>query len=187
MLKVAILGADQVQDQEFDYPFTRLQEEKDKIQLSVVTIGGKGFAGKYGIPYKGMTTSVNIAIDHHFDGIIIPGGWGAEILRSDMYVLELVRRIDKERGIIGAICHGPWVLCSAGVFACKNSLDRQIGDLFNANATCFPGMKDDLINAGARYVETDCCQYNHLVTSPHYRHNAIFVKTFLDILYAKSS
>lgn len=185
MLNVGLFGAKDTQDEEFFYPYYRLQEENHRIITTVISTDGKGFTGKYGIPYKGSVISAKLAINYNFDGLIIPGGWGAEILRSDQYILEIVKKTNNKNGVIGAICHGPWVLCSAGIF--NDNSNRRANDLFNAEATCFYGMKDDLINAGARYVKSDCCVFNNLVTAPHYRNNAIFVKTFLDILYAKSS
>lgn len=179
MLNIGLLGANDTQDEEFFYPYYRLQEEKSRLFTTVISTDGKGFTCKYGIPYKGPVTSSTVALNYHLDGIIIPGGWGAEILRKDMYILEIVKKINDTGGIIGAICHGPWVLCSAGIFS--SGLNHRV------KATCFPGMKDDLINAGAQYIEPKCCVSNNIVTAPHYRNNTIFVKTFLDMLYAKSS
>jgi protease I len=69
--------------------------------------------------------------------------------------------------LVAAICHGPQVLISAGLLKGKK-------------ATCFSGMKDDLINAGATYVDAPVVVDGNLITSPHYRNNPEFMKAILE-------
>ncbi len=148
--KIAILVEDMYQVLEVWYPIFRLQEEGVLVQ----TIGtGKKdtYLSKEGYPIK-----VDISIDQSrvedFDGVIIPGGYAPDILRRYEKVVNFVKRLYIDGRIVAAICHGGWLLVSADV-------------LKKHKATCFFAIKDDLIAAGAKYVDQEVVVDNNLITS----------------------
>jgi len=87
-----------------------------------------------------------------FDAVLLPGGQAPETLRLEPRVLEFVRAFDRRHATIAAICHGPQVLISADL-------------LRGRRVTCFRGIKDDVINAGARYEDAPVVVDGHLITS----------------------
>lgn len=78
---------------------------------------------------------INVCLLQDFDVLIIPGGWAPDYWRRDKRFLDLVKTAFDEGKIVAAICHGPWLLCSAKVLPGKR-------------LTCFHSIKDDVINAG---------------------------------------
>ena len=87
---------------------------------------------------------------HDLDGLVVPGGWAPDKLRRVPAVLDLVRALDAQGKIIASICHGGWVLISAGIVAGKR-------------ATGSRGIRDDLINAGATWVDEPAFRDGNLV------------------------
>jgi protease I len=87
-----------------------------------------------------------------FDGLVVPGGFMPDKLRRDPKVLGLVREFHESHKPIAAICHGGWIPISAGVY-------RGI------RVTGSPGIKDDLINAGAIYEDKSVVVDGHHVSS----------------------
>src|SRR5207302_7048300 len=88
----------------------------------------------------------------HFDGVVVPGGYAPDHIRRHAKANQFVRDMNSQGKLVAAICHGAWVLCSAGI-------------LKGRKATCFFAIKDDVINAGARYVDDEVVRDGNLVTS----------------------
>ncbi len=165
-MRAVIITAQGVQDEEFIYPYYRLQEAG--FDLDVATITGRDVQGKYGIPVIATASSYNLAA-HKYDLAVIPGGWEApERVRQNDHVLRFLRDMDKEGKTIGAICHGPSVLISAGIVKGRKM-------------TCYRGMKDDLVNAGALYEDSCVVVDRNIVTAPHYRNNPEFMREVLGV------
>ena len=172
--KTAVIITDQdVQPEEFSYPLYRLIEEGFVVDLwltGAVTAtdkSGTGLATLFSKSNQGrIITDVAQVID--YDVTIIPGGFAPERVRLNQGVLYYLRHCDKHQRIIGAICHGPQVLMSAGVLKDKNS-------------TCFIGVKDDLINAGGKYAGPGVYVDGNLVTADHYRENPMWMKKTLEL------
>lgn len=164
--KAVILADTRVQDEEYLYPYYRLQEAN--FETHVASSSTQPVFGKYGIPIKTtMHTSELQAKD--FDLVIVPGGMESpEKIRRDSYALKFLQDMDAAKKTIGAICHGPWVLVSAKIVK-----DRHM--------TCFQGMCDDLINAGGIYEDKSLVIDKNIVTAPHYRHNPEFMKNVLEV------
>lgn len=166
MQKALILVADGFQDEEFCYPYYRLLEAGYSVQVY------PGGTGKYGMKAIQSATSINLMMkswDLPWDCVIVPGGWQSpEIIRQMPECLSVLKAMDHLGRCVAAICHGPWVLASAGI-------------LKGRRATCYKGMKDDLINAGAHYELTPVVIDKNLVTSPHYRDNGSFMASVLDV------
>jgi protease I len=87
-----------------------------------------------------------------YDILVISGGRGPEKMRLDMNALEITKHFIKEDKLIAAICHGPQVLISAGVIKGRK-------------ATCWPGIRDDIIAAGALYEDKEVVIDGNLISS----------------------
>ena len=147
--RVAILVEDLYQDLEVWYPYYRLREAG--AEPVFVGTGKAEYKGKYGYPVVPHTTADRISAAQ-FDAVIVPGGYAPDHLRRYPAVLKLVREADRGGKVLGAICHAGWVLCSADVVRGKT-------------LTCFSAIKDDLVNAGARYVDRAVVRDGQLITS----------------------
>lgn len=89
----------------------------------------------------------------HFDALVIPGGTvNADQLRVNPLAQALVRNFLQRDRLVAAICHAPWLLISAGVVEGKN-------------ITAYKTVKDDLINAGATYLDEAVVQDGDIITS----------------------
>src|SRR5690606_13779776 len=87
-----------------------------------------------------------------FDALVVPGGFMPDKLRRDPQVLELVRAFQAAGKPIAAICHGGWIPISAGVYR-------------GVRVTGSPGIKDDLVNAGAEHTDAAVVVDGNHVTS----------------------
>lgn len=132
----AVLVAEGVEDLEYWVTVMRLREEG----ATVVSVGSdtRTHHGKNGLEVRADTVASEADADR-FDGLVIPGGWAPDKMRRDAAIVALVRSVH-ERGLpIGIICHGGSVAISAGIVG--------------ARATGSLGIKDDLVNAGAEWVD----------------------------------
>ncbi len=87
-----------------------------------------------------------------YDAVVIPGGWAPDTLRQDPRVLKFVREMHDSQKVVAAICHAGWVLASADIVRGRK-------------ATCFKAIKDDLIHAGANYVDSEVAVDGNIITS----------------------
>ena len=134
--KIATLVAEGVEDLEYYVPMMRLQEEGAEILSAGIDL--KPVHGKNGLVITPDTTVESLnGID--LFGLIIPGGWAPDKLRRYPVVTDLVNKMDKAGKPIGIICHGGLIAISAGIVKGH----RTTGSL---------GIKDDLVNAGATWV-----------------------------------
>lgn len=169
MLKRAVIVVGPaVEDTEFSYPFYRLQE--DGFSVDVASNGGVDIIAKHGLPIK-----ANIDIKRlnatEYDMLIVPGGLESpDRLRQIPELLDFIKEMNNENKLITSICHGPWVLISAGIVRGKNM-------------TTYVGCKDDLINAGAIYHDVSVISDGNIVTAPHFRDNALWMKESLKTYY----
>lgn len=135
--RIAILVAEGVEDLEFYVPMMRLKEEG--ADAFAAGIDMSPVRGKHGFE---ITPTVRIDSLKSADlfGIVVPGGWAPDKLRRHPVVTNLLREMNTAGKIIGIICHGGLVAISAGIVK-----DRS--------ATGSLGIKDDLVNAGATWVD----------------------------------
>jgi len=148
--RIAILVADLYQEMEVWYPLLRFRE--DGIETVAVGVeAGKTYTSKKGYPVVAdvAITAINAP---DFDAVVIPGGWAPDTLRQDKRMVKFVRDMDRAGKTVAAICHAGWVLCSADI-------------LRGRRATCFRAIKDDLVHAGARYVDEEVVVDGNLITS----------------------
>jgi protease I len=135
--RIAIFVGDDYEDMELWYPRYRLLEAG--FEVVVAGLEKKTFRGKNGYPCP-CSTLVTELDGMTLGGVILAGGWMPDKLRRDPTVLEIIRQVHGRGKLVGAICHGGWMAISAGVY-------RGI------KVTGSPGIKDDLANAGASFVD----------------------------------
>ena len=170
MTKAVILVAQNFQDEEFVYPYYRMLEAGWTVD--VASPEGVEMFGKYGVPAK-VNKATNDLSPDDYDVVLIPGGFESpDRLRMRQEVLLFVWNMHRAGNLVAAICHGPWVLISAGIM-------RGI------RATCYASLKDDLINAGAVYVDNiPVVTHSNLITASHYRDNGPFMKAVVEYVDA---
>jgi protease I len=134
---IAILVAGGVEDLEYYVPLMRLQEEGATVLTAGLNLNP--IKGKNGLVITPDTTIESLN-SNDLHGLVIPGGWAPDKLRRYPSVTNLVRQMDAEKKTIGIICHGGSLAISAGIVQGH----RATGSL---------GIKDDLINAGATWVD----------------------------------
>jgi protease I len=148
--RIAIFVDIAYQEMELWYPYYRFQEAGAECVLAGAE-AGKTYASKIGYPATAQL-SYDALSAHNFDGVLIPGGYAPDHIRRHANANHFVKEMDAQGKLVASICHGPWVLCSAGI-------------LRNRRATCFFAIKDDVVNAGARYEDAEVVVDNNLVTS----------------------
>jgi protease I len=147
---VAVLVEDNYQELELWYPLLRLREEGAKVMV-VGPQQGQTYGSKYGYPVTADATAREVK-GAELDAVVIPGGYAPDRMRRDPSMVELVREAHARGKVVAAICHAGWMLCSARV------LQGRV-------ATCFHSIKDDLVNAGAGYVDEEVVRDGNLITS----------------------
>jgi protease I len=148
--RVAVLAEANFEDLELWYPLLRLKEAGAEIFV-VGTGSSDTYLGKHGVPVK-VDAEADMVGAGQFDAVIVPGGWAPDRLRRYPSVLRLVKEADEQGKIIGSICHGASVLISAQI-------------LRGRTLTCVKAIKDDVVNAGADYVDKEVVRDRNLVTS----------------------
>lgn len=147
--RVAVLVEDLYQVLELWYPYLRLREAE--IDTVLVGTGKKEYKSKGGYPAQ-EELSIRKARPSEFDGVIIPGGYAPDLLRRHEEVINFVKQMHAGKKLVAAICHALWVPISAGIVKGKN-------------ATCFYSIKDDLVNAGANFLDKKVVVDGNLITS----------------------
>ncbi|MBK7906620.1 MAG: type 1 glutamine amidotransferase [Gemmatimonadetes bacterium] len=146
---VAILIGPDYEDLEVWYPKLRL--EAAGISAPLVGVPGQVFSGKHGYP-----APVDVSIDDvdtaNLAGVLAPGGWAPDKIRRDPRALQLVRNVHERGGLVATICHGPWILISAGIVR-----GRRL--------TSTVGIRDDVVNAGAEWVDAPVVTDGNLISS----------------------
>ena len=122
------------EDLELWYPKLRLIEAGAEFQVAADQAGRK-YLGKHGYPCVSDLAIAGLSAAD-YDGLICVGGWMPDKLRRDPEVLRITREFADQSKLVAAICHGGWIPISAGIY-------RGI------RVTGSPGIRDDLVNAGA--------------------------------------
>lgn len=159
--RAVIITAQNFQDEEFIYPYYRLLEAG--VETDVATLGREQVTGKYGVPARVNKNIFGLKIKK-YDCVLIPGGFEApDRLRILPPVTSFVWNMFRNDKIVAAICHGPWVCISSGIVKGR----RMTG---------YMSIRDDLINAGANYIDLPVVVDGNLITSPHYKNNPEFMR-----------
>ncbi|BAU23655.1 peptidase [Caldimicrobium thiodismutans] len=165
-MKALIISADNFEDTELLYPFYRLIEEGFQVDIASL-VRGK-IKGKHG-----YTVPVNLSLEEvnpeEYDLLLLPGGKAPETLRKNARVLEIVRAFYSAGKPIGAICHGPQILISAGLLKGKR-------------ATSYKSVAKELLEAGAKYEDKEVVAEGNIVTSRMPSDLPYFMKTLLSVI-----
>jgi protease I len=148
--RILVFVEDLYEDLELWYPKLRLTE----AGASVVVAGpeaGSHYTGKHGYPCMSDARIDDMA-ERDFDALVIPGGFAPDKLRRLPKVLELTRQFHRSGKLVAHICHAGWVPISAGI-------------LRGYRCTSTPAIKDDVINAGATWVDEPVVVDRNMVTS----------------------
>ncbi len=148
--RILMFVGDIYEDLELWYPKLRLIEAGAEVHVAGPAAATE-YAGKHGYPCVSDGAISDVQADQ-FDGLVVPGGFMPDKLRRDPKVLDLVRHFDGKGQLIAAVCHGPWIPISAGVYR-------------GVRVTGSPGIKDDLINAGAIWEDKPVVVDRHFVSS----------------------
>lgn len=165
--KVIALVDHEFEDLEHWYPVYRLREEGAEVHL-VGPEADKTYIGKYGVPAKTDFAFSDIT-SADYDAILVPGGWAPDQLRRYPEVLTFLKEMDQAKKPIGQICHAGWVLISADILRGKT-------------VTSTPGIKDDMTNAGATWVDEPVIVDGHLISSRRPPDLPPYMKAFADKL-----
>jgi protease I len=166
--RIAILVDNFYQEMEVWYPLFRFQE----AGATVVTVGaraGATYGSKHGYPVE-CQLSYGDAKAADFDGVVVPGGYAPDHIRRHPEAVQFVRDLNAQGKLVAAICHGPWVLCSAR------------GMLKGRKATSFFAIKDDVVNAGAQWLDAEVVVDHNLVTSRKPEDLPAFCKAAIQVL-----
>ena len=137
-MRTVVLVGDGVEDLEYWVTVMRLRAAGAGV--TSVGISLDAVRGKSGLEARAERLAADVRADD-VDGLVIPGGWAPDKLRRYPAVTDLVRAVHDAGKPIGIICHGGLVAISAGI------IERD------HPATGSLGIRDDLVNAGARWVD----------------------------------
>ena len=148
--KVLILAADDFEDSELLYPLYRLREED--VAVTVAGLDDHPVRGKKGYGPLPVDATVGQVAAGDFDALVIPGGYAPDKLRRSETVLDLVRAFDDAGKPIAFICHAGWVPISAKIIKGRR-------------ATSVGAIRDDMINAGADWIDQATVVDGHLISA----------------------
>jgi protease I len=146
---IGVLAEDIYEDLELWYPVLRFREAGATVKI--IAPEKKVYLSKHGYEAEADIAASKVKADE-LDAVIIPGGYAPDRMRRNAHMVGIVRKAMKMDKCVAAICHGGWMLCSAG-------------GLKGRTVTGFIAIKDDLVNAGAKYVDKEVCVDGNLITS----------------------
>lgn len=149
--KAAVLAGEMYEDIELWYPYYRLKEAGADVLLIGTSSSPDAVYSKHGYPAKIDKRSNEISAQD-YDLVVVPGGYGPDHLRRCKKTVEFVKEMDRQAKLIAAICHAGWVLISADILRGKRG-------------TSFYSIKDDMVNAGLKWVDEEVVVDGNLITS----------------------
>jgi len=148
--KVVLLAENLYQELELWVPYYRLKEEGAEVVV-VGTGSSRTYTSKLGYPVDVNKEAKEIDMSK-YDGVVIPGGYAPDLMRRYPEMVRIVREAHQKGKVVAAICHAGWMLASAGIVKGKK-------------VTGFMSIKDDLVNAGATYLDEEVVTDGNLITS----------------------
>jgi len=165
--RVAVLAEDVYEDLELWYPVLRLREAGAEVWI-VGTGSKEEYTSKHGYPAPVDRPADRVSATD-IDAVVVPGGYAPDKLRRYPAVLKLVREASEQNKVVAAICHAGWVLVSAGIL--KGRTMTSVG-----------AIKDDLVNAGATWVNQEVVCDGKLITSRSPADLPAFCRAIIDTL-----
>jgi protease I len=148
--RAAVLVEKFYEDLELWYPVLRLREAGCDVKI-VGPKAGETYESKHGYPARAEVAAGDIRASD-LDAVIIPGGYSPDHMRRHPAMVDLVTQAAQMGKVVAAICHGPWMLCSARC-------------LSGRKVTGFFAIRDDVVNAGGIWEDAPCVRDGHIVTS----------------------
>jgi protease I len=148
--RVAVLAEEMYEDLELWYPVMRLREAGADVKI-IGPKAGEIYKSKHGYPAK-ADLGMDEARAADFEAIVIPGGYAPDRMRRHAAMLTLVRTMHEGGKPVAFICHAGWVAISAGIVRGRT-------------VTSVSAIKDDLVNAGARWIDQEVVIDGNLITS----------------------
>lgn len=170
--KILIFAGEAYEDLELWYSKLRLEEAGVHVTLAGLE-AGRTYPGKHGYPCQ-TDAAIADTVSTDFDGVVCAGGWMPDKLRRDPKVLQLLKEFEADQKLIAAICHGGWMPISADIYR-------------GVKTTGSPGIKDDLINAGAEWIDAEVVRDGHHVTSRRPSDLPAFCREILNVLTGSNS
>jgi len=161
--RVAVLVENLYQDLEVWYPVLRMREAG--AEVTIVGPAARTYSSKHGYEVRADKSAEEVDAAG-FDAIIIPGGYAPDRMRLHKPMVDLVREMFLQGKVVAAICHGGWMLASADI-------------LRGRRVTGYIAIKDDLVNAGASYEDSEVVRDGNLVTSRKPEDLPAFCRTIL--------
>lgn len=167
MARIAFIVDDLFEDSEFRGPYDRLRAAGN--ECVVVGREKRELHGKQGKERVTPDLTVRDVTTDEFDALVVPGGYSPDKLRTDVKMVNLVREMVIRGKPVAAICHAGWMLASAGIIKGKR-------------VTCFFSIKDDVVNAGGEYEDSEVVQDGNIITSRQPDDLPAFCRTIISAL-----
>jgi protease I len=164
--RIVVLVEKQYEDLELWYPKLRLAEEG--VEVVVAGTGETSYDSKHGYPVT-ADAQIGALQPSDFDGVIVPGGWAPDYLRRYDEVKTFVSETARAGKLVAAICHGGSVLVSADV-------------LRGRKMTSVTAIRDDLVNAGAEWIDAEVVVDGGLVSSRRPTDLPAFMRAIIEVL-----
>lgn len=173
--RIAILATDGFEKIELTVPLKALRAAGAKVDVVSLHAGSiRGMNLHKPASKIKVDRTVSAALAKEYSGLLIPGGFiNPDLLRQSEEARNFVRSFDEANKPIASLCHGPWVLASAGILKFRT-------------ITSWPGLRDDMVNAGATWVNRHVVTDENLVTSRGPQDLPYFISAMID-LFAKGA
>ncbi len=165
--RVAIFVDQQYQEMEVWYPYYRLVEAGAEVHF-VAAEAGKSYPSKTGYPCVSHKSYSEVK-PADYDGVVAPGGFAPDFIRRHPASSQFIAHLDAQGKLVAAICHGLWCLCSANVLRGKH-------------CTSFFAIKDDVVNAGGQWQDSEVVVDGNLVSSRKPDDLPAFMKACISVL-----
>jgi protease I len=167
--RIAALAADGFEKVELTVPLRALKRAGAEVDVVSLRHGRiRGVDLHLPASRVGVDRTIDEADPGDYDGLLLPGGFiNPDLLRQSAHAREFVRAFATSAKPVATLCHGPWVLASAGL-------------LGGRTLTSWPGIRDDLVNAGATWLDQEVVRDGNLTTSRGPQDMAAFVPAMLD-------
>ena len=183
MARAVIITGPGFQDQDVVYTYYRLKEALFDVDIATkedpATGGGIHVSGRYGVPVPlDRTAGEPIAFTElaapgaveTYDLVVLTGGYEApDRVRQERVVKDFVRAMDEAGRVVAGLCHGPWIMISAGIMRGRR-------------ACAYAGMRDDMVHAGAEVVDAGVVVDDNIVTCSYYGEVGAFMRTVLTLV-----
>lgn len=166
--RILIFVGDVYEDLELLYPRYRLIEEGAEVLLAGLESKGATYRGKHGYPIESDACVRDIDTEQ-FDALVIPGGFMPDKLRRDDDVKRITSAMHEAGKPVAHICHGGWIPISAGIVR-------------GFTVTSTPGIRDDLVNAGAEWVDREVVVDRNQITSRRPDDLPAFCRAIIEVM-----